>query len=146
MCGHLEVCRFLLQCGADIEAKGNGGGGYYPPLLLLLFFWRTSVLLASSFFRFPSFTAPHCNGLLTTAALKLSVFWLSRKLTSLRGAGASALPPLTTFHSLSALQLGHCTQICHRREQSRRGCIPAQYRRAAMTRSPGPPAAPLPLQ
>jgi hypothetical protein len=31
------------------------------------------------------------------AALKFAVFWWSRKLTSLRGTGASALPPLTIF-------------------------------------------------
>ena len=81
------------------------------------------------------------------AALKLPVFWSSRKLTSLRGAGASALPPLTIFHSLSALQLWlHCTQIRHRLQKSRRCCIPAQHRRAAMTRPPACCAAPGPLR
>jgi hypothetical protein len=56
---------------------------------------------------------------------------------SLQGTGASALPPLAIFHSLSALkQWHHCTQIEHRLEQRRRCCIPAQRRRTAMTRSP----------
>ena len=79
------------------------------------------------------------------AALKLPVFWSSQKLTSLRGNGASALPPPNTptiFHSLSALQLGpNCTQMGHRLQQSRRGCLPAQHRRAAMTRTPRAAAA-----
>ena len=74
------------------------------------------------------------------AALKLPVFWSSRKLTSLRGTGASALPPLTIFHSLSALQLWqHCTQSGHHVQQSRRHYIPAQHRRARMTRPPALP-------
>jgi hypothetical protein len=74
------------------------------------------------------------------ATLKLPVFWSSRKLTSLRGPCASALPPLTIFHSLSALQpWHHCTQIRHRTQRSRRCCIPAQHRLAAMTRPPALP-------
>ncbi len=78
------------------------------------------------------------------AILKLPVFWSSRKLTSLRGTGASALPPLTIFHSLCALQRWlHCTQTGHRLQQSRRCCIPAQHRRAAMTHFPACCAAPL---
>jgi hypothetical protein len=76
---------------------------------------------ASSFFCFPSVKPLHCIGLLPTATLKLPVFWWSRKLTSLRGTGASALPPLTIFHSLSALQRWrHCTQMGHRLLPSRR--------------------------
>ncbi len=68
------------------------------------------------------------------AALKLSFFWWSRKLTSLRSSGASALPPLTIFHSLSALQpWQHCTQIRHRLPQRRRCCIPAD---TVVTRAP----------
>ncbi len=44
--------------------------------------------------------------------------------------------PLTIFHSRSALQQWlHCTRSGHRLRQSRRCCIPAQHRRAAMTRS-----------
>jgi hypothetical protein len=75
------------------------------------------------------------------ATLKLSVFWSSRKLTSLRG-GASALPPLTIFHSLSALQRWqNCTLLGPRQQQSRCCCIPAQHRRAAMTRPPRAAAA-----
>jgi hypothetical protein len=71
------------------------------------------------------------------AALKLPVFWSSRKLTSLRGPGASALPPLTIFHSLSALQRWqNCAQIRHRLQQRRLYFIPAQHRRAAVTRPP----------
>jgi hypothetical protein len=79
---------------------------------------------ASSFFCFHSVNSLHCIGLLTKATLKLPVFWSSRKLTSLRG-GASALPPLTIFHSLSALQRWpNCTQIRHHQRESRRCCIP----------------------
>ena len=106
---------------------------------------RNSVLLASSFFCFSSVNSLHCIALLSKATLKLLVFWSSRKLTSLRGAGASALPPLTIFHSLSALQLWwqNCTHIRHRLQQSRRYCIPAQHRRAAMTHFPACCAAPL---
>jgi hypothetical protein len=75
--------------------------------------------------------------LLTVANLKFAVFWSSRKLTSLRGTGASALPPLTIFHSLSPLQhWQHCTQMGHHEQQSQRCCIPAQHRRAGMTRPP----------
>ena len=95
---------------------------------------------ASSFFCFPSVKSLHCIGLLHAAALKLPVFWSSRKLTSLRGTGASALPPLTIFHSLSALQRWrNCTQMRHQLQQSRRHCIPAQHRRAGMTRPPALP-------
>jgi hypothetical protein len=72
--------------------------------------------------------------------LKLPVFWSSRKLTSLRGTGASALPPLTIFHSLSALQQWrNCTRSGHRIQQSRRCFIPAQHRRSRMTRPPALP-------
>ena len=72
--------------------------------------------------------------------MKLLVFWSSRKLTSLRGTGASSLPPLTIFHSLSALQLGlHCTQSGHQQQASRSRYIPAQHRCARMTRSPALP-------
>ncbi len=68
----------------------------------------------------------HWISLLPMATLKLSVFWSSRKLTSLRG-GASALPRLTIFHSLSALHRWQvCTRPGHRQQQSRRCCIPAQ--------------------
>jgi hypothetical protein len=71
------------------------------------------------------------------ATLKLPVFWSSRKLTSLRGTSASALPPLTIFHLLSALQRWpNCTQEGLVQRQSRRCCIPAQHRRARMTRPP----------
>ncbi len=128
-CGHLEVCRLLLQCNADIEAKTSG---YYPPLLLLLLIiMKRNSFCASSFFCFPSGNGPHCIPLLCMAALKLPVFWSSRKLTSLRGPSASALPPLTIFHSLSALQLRqNCTQLGHQRQKSRRCCIPAQHRRS----------------
>ena len=95
---------------------------------------------ASSFFCFPSVKKPHCIGLLSKAALKLPVFWSSRKLTSLRRTCASALPPLTIFHSLSALQRWHhCTHMRHRLQQSRRHCISAQHRRAGMTRPPALP-------
>ncbi len=70
-------------------------------------------------------------------ALILPVFWSSRKLTSLRGPSASALSPLTIFRSLSALQLcPHCTQMRHPLQKSQRCCIPAQHRRARMTRPP----------
>ena len=48
---------------------------------------------------------------------------LLRKLTSLRGTGASALPPLTIFHSLSALQRWlHCTQHRHRCQRTQHPC------------------------
>ncbi len=68
--------------------------------------------------------------LLAMATLKLPVFWSSRKLTSLPGPGASALPPLTIFHSLSALQpWQNCTEMRHRRQPSQGCCIPAQHRR-----------------
>jgi hypothetical protein len=70
------------------------------------------------------------------AALTLPVFWSSRKLTSLRGPGASALPPLTIFHSLYALQRLDCTQMGHPRQTRQSRCIPAQHRRTGMTRSP----------
>jgi hypothetical protein len=42
------------------------------------------------------------------AALKFPVFWSSRKLTSLRGTGASALPgpPLTIFSHYLPCSLG----------------------------------------
>ncbi len=53
---------------------------------------RNSVC-ASSFFCFSSDNTLHCMSLLALATLKLPVFWSSRKLTSLRGTGASALPP-----------------------------------------------------
>jgi hypothetical protein len=47
----------------------------------------------------------------------------------------AALPPLTIFHSLYALQRWlHCTQNRHRPKASQRGCIPSQHRHAAMTR------------
>jgi hypothetical protein len=70
------------------------------------------------------------------ATLKFAVFWSSQKLMSLRGTGASALPPLTIFHSLFILQRWqHRTQTSHRPRQSRRHCIPAQHRRAGMTHS-----------
>ena len=108
-----------------------------PPLLTIIVFMKRNSACASSFFCFSSVKKHHCISLLTMAALKLPVFWSSRKLTSLRGAGASALPPLTIFHSLSALQLRqNCTQMGHRPQQSRRCCIPAQHRRAEMTRPP----------
>ncbi len=99
---------------------------------------------ASSFFCFSSVKKLHCITLLTMATLTFAVFWSSRKLTSLRGPGAPALPPLTIFHSLSALQLGqNGTQMGHRPQQNRRCCIPAQRRRAAMTRPPRAAAAPI---
>ena len=99
---------------------------------------RNSVC-ASSFFCIPSVKALHCIGVLTKA-LKFAVFWSSRKLTSLRGACTSALPPLTIFHSLSALQLGlHCTQSGHQQQASRSRYIPAQHRCARMTRPPALP-------
>ncbi len=76
----------------------------------------------------------HCMPLLKEATLKFLVFWSSQKLTSLRGPGASALPPLTIVHSLSALQpWQHCTQSRHRLLQTRGCYIPAKHRRAAMT-------------
>ena len=76
------------------------------------------------------------------ATLKLAVFWSSRRLTSLRGTGASALPSLAIFHSLSTLQLWlDCTQMCDQLPPSRRHCIPAQHRRAAMTHSSALPPA-----
>ena len=77
--------------------------------------------------------------LLTMAALKFAVFWSSRKLTSLPGTGASAPLPalLTIFHSLCTLQRWrNCTQMGHSVQQRRRRCIPAQHRRAEMTRPP----------
>ena len=44
----------------------------------------------------------------------------------------SALPPLTIFHSLSALQRWlHPTPVGHQQQPSRRCCIPAQHRCAA---------------
>ena len=115
-----------------------------PPLIIIIIiiivFTKRNSVRASSFFCFPSVKALHCIGLLGMATLKLPVFWSSRKLTSLRGPRASALPPLTIFHSLSALQLGqNCTQIRHRQQQRRRCCIPAQHRRAGMTRPPALP-------
>jgi hypothetical protein len=86
---------------------------------------------SNSFFCFPSDNGLHCITVLSEAALKLPVFWFSRKLTSLRGTCASALPPLTIFHSLSALQRWrHCTQIGHRLQQARRCRIPARHRRS----------------
>ena len=107
-----------------------------PPLIIVIVFMKRNSFCASLFFCFSSVNKLHCIGLLSKATLKLPVFWSSRKLTSLRGTGASALPPLTIFHSLSALQVGpHCTQIGHRQKQSRRRCIPAQHRRPGVTRS-----------
>jgi hypothetical protein len=86
---------------------------------------------------FSSVNALHCTTLLAEATLNFAVFWSNQMLTSLREKGASALPPLTIFHSLSALQRWlHCTQNRHRPQASRRGCILAQHRRSAMTRSP----------
>jgi hypothetical protein len=77
---------------------------------------------ASSFFCFSSVDGLHCIaqlkeaspfvnslnciGLLAKVNLKFAVFWSSQKLTSLRGTGASALPPLTIFHSLSEFSDG----------------------------------------
>ena len=115
------------------------------------FFGATLFCSQVNSFVFPSVNALHCIALLTMAALKLPVFWSSRKLTSLRGPGASALPPLTIFHSLSALQRWqNCTRIRHRLQQkghrlqqSRRDCISAQHRRAGMTHFPACFAAPL---
>jgi hypothetical protein len=106
-------------------------------IIVVVFMKRNSVC-ASSFFCFSSGDALHCIRLLAMAALKFAVFWSSRKLTSLRGIECvSALPPLTIFHSLSALQLPpHCTRMGHRQGTRRRSCIPAQHRRAGMTRSP----------
>ena len=76
----------------------------------------------------------------SATCLKLPVFWSSRKLTSLRG-GASALPPLSHLspsftHCLPCSYGKNCTPTRRRRQQSRRSRIPAQHRRAAMTRSP----------
>jgi hypothetical protein len=45
-----------------------------------------------------------CTSVLTMDTLRPAVFWSSGKLTSLRGTSASALPPLTIFHSLFAFQ------------------------------------------
>ena len=60
--------------------------------------------------------------------------WWRRKQTSPRGTGAAALGALAILHSLPALQRWqNCTQKRHRRKQGRRCCIPAQYRRPAMT-------------
>ncbi len=93
--------------------------------------------------------------MLTPNSLKFAVCWLSRELTSMQGPGASALPPLTILHSLSALQpWQNCTHLGHRTTQTlpRRPArrpeiektrgksipyffIPPQHRRAAMTRS-----------
>jgi hypothetical protein len=113
-----------------------------PPLLIIIVFMKRNSVCASSFFCFSSGNGPHCMSLLPMASLKFAVFWWSQKLTSLRGTGASALPPLTIFHSPSALQpWPHCTQIRHRQQKCRRGRIPAQHRCASMTR---PPALPLP--
>jgi hypothetical protein len=99
---------------------------------------------ASQFFCFSSVHALHCICLLAMATLKLPVFWSSRKLMSLQRTGASALPPLTIFRSLSALQSWkHGTQMGHLVQPKGHrccccGCIPAQHRRASMTRSPPP--------
>ena len=103
------------------------------PHLFSLFFMRQA-----DSFAFPSVKTLHCITLHGMTALLLPVCWSSRKLTSLRGIGASARPPLTIFHSLSALQRWlHCTQLGHRpQEQNRRCCISAQHRRAGMTRHP----------
>ncbi len=113
-----------------------------PPLIIIVFMKRNS-FCASSFFRFSSGNGLHCITLLTGSTLKLPVFWSSRKLTSLRGTGASALPPLTIFHSLSALQPWlDCTQMRHQPRRIRRRlryCIPAQHRRSRMTRPPALP-------
>ena len=115
-----------------------------PPLSLIYFHHFHA---ACSFFCFSSVNTLHCIGLLPMATLKLPVFWSSRKLTSLRGEGASALPPLTIVHSLSALQPWRldCTQMRHRLQRSRGCCIPAQHRRAAMTRTPRAAAAQIKL-
>ncbi len=103
----------------------NETNGNFPPLPLPHFH------AASSFFCFCSVKKLRCIGLLAEVTLNFAVFWSSRKLTSLRGAGASALPPLTIFHSLSALQpWPHCTQMGHPLPESRCCCIPAQHRRA----------------
>ncbi len=74
------------------------------------------------------------------------MFWSSRKLKSLRGTGASALPPLTIFRSLSALQqLRNCTQRRHRPQPSRRRCIILHTCAAsACLNDPLPRPAPLP--
>ena len=109
-------------------------------IIIIIVFMKRNSFCASSFFCFPSVNGPHCITLLAMATLKLPVFWSSRKLTSLRGTGASALPPLTIFHSLSALQRWpHCTPMRHQLQPSRRHCIPAQHRRAGMTRPPALP-------
>ncbi len=71
-----------------------------PPLIIIIVFMKRNCVRASSIFCFPSGNKLHCINLLNLATLKLPVFWWSRKLTSLRGRGASALPPLTIFHSL----------------------------------------------
>ena len=103
-------------------------------------FYEAKLSCSSWFFCFPSVVALHCIALLPETALKLPVFWSSRMLTSLRVTCASALPPLTIFRSLSALQRWqHCTQKGHRLQQTRRCCILAQHCRAAMMRSPALP-------
>ncbi len=84
---------------------------------------------ASWFFYFSSVNALLCTSVLTMDTLRPAVFWSSGKLTSLRGTSASALPPLTIFHSLFAFQWWlDCTWLCHQLPQTRRGCIPAQHR------------------
>jgi hypothetical protein len=113
-----------------------------PPLIIIIIvFMKRNSVCASSFFCFSSDNALHCIYLLVLATLKLPNFWSRRMPTSLRGTGASALPPLNIFHSLSALQRWqNCTQMRHRPQPSRRRCIPAQHRRDR-TSPPNPASA-----
>jgi ankyrin repeat protein len=41
--GHLEVCRLLLQCNADTEAKDNQ---YLPPLIIIVVFYEAKLYLS----------------------------------------------------------------------------------------------------
>ena len=110
------------------RTAGNCRRPYYFHCLFAVILCLRKLII----FSFLSGATLHCILLLAKAALILAVFWSSRKLTSLRRTGASALPPLTIFHSPPALQLWlDCTQMGHRPPQCRRCCIPAQPLRCA---------------
>ncbi len=113
--------------------RRTAGNGRRP----LIIFCSDARFAQVDWFAFLSGGTLHFIYLLAKATLILADFWSSPMLTSLRRTSASALPPLTIFHSLCALQLWqHCTPAGHGRQQSRRRFIPTQHRCAVLT----PPA------
>ncbi len=76
--GHLEVCRLLLQCNADVEAKNVK---YLPvPLLMFSCFYDTKLFFLKLILYFFSVKTLHCFGPLTMGTLKFVVFCCSATL------------------------------------------------------------------